>query len=424
MIRFLLKGLLRDKSRSRVPIMVVAVGVLLTVLVHAYVTGFIGDSIELSAKFSAGHVKIMTQPYAENQSQSPNDLAIIGVDSLLIVYAEAYPDIEWAQRIKFGGLIDVPDENGETKTQGPAAGFALDMVSEQSKEIGRLKLNESLVRGTVPKNPGEALISEQFSQKLQVNPGDTVTLLGSTMNLGMASYNFVVSGTIKFGSEVLDKGTIIADIEDVKIALDMNDAVGEILGFLKAGYYDKEYADRIKNDFNENFFDESDEYTPVMQTLKDEGAIGQYVEMADYMTGVVTMIFMIAMSLVLWNAGLLGALRRYGEVGIRLAIGEEKGHIYRSLILESLMIGIIGSIVGTAFGLFFAWLLQEFGIDIASMMQGSSIMMPSRIHARITPIDFYIGFIPGVISTVIGTMLAGIGIYKRQTARLFKELEA
>jgi putative ABC transport system permease protein len=50
--------------------------------------------------------------------------------------------------------------------------------------------------------------------------------------------------------------------------------------------------------------------------------------------------------------------------------------------------------------------------------------MPDRIRARITPPDFYIGFIPGVISTVIGTALSGIGIYRRQTSRLFKELEA
>jgi putative ABC transport system permease protein len=58
------------------------------------------------------------------------------------------------------------------------------------------------------------------------------------------------------------------------------------------------------------------------------------------------------------------------------------------------------------------------------MMEGASLMLPSAIYTRITPMDFYIGFIPGVFSTVTGTMLAGIGIYKRQTARLFKELEA
>jgi putative ABC transport system permease protein len=87
-------------------------------------------------------------------------------------------------------------------------------------------------------------------------------------------------------------------------------------------------------------------------------------------------------------------------------------------------IGLAGSVVGTALGLFFAWLLQKYGLDISGVMQGSSVMMPQVIRARITPPDFWLGFIPGLISTVIGTMLSGIGIFKRQTARLFKELEA
>ena len=42
MIRFLLKGLLRDKSRSRLPVIVVAIGVMLTVFLHAYINGFYG----------------------------------------------------------------------------------------------------------------------------------------------------------------------------------------------------------------------------------------------------------------------------------------------------------------------------------------------------------------------------------------------
>jgi len=49
--------------------------------------------------------------------------------------------------------------------------------------------------------------------------------------------------------------------------------------------------------------------------------------------------------------------------------------------------------------------------------------MPSIMRAHINLTTFYIGFVPGIFSTVIGSMLAGIGIYKRQTANLFKELE-
>jgi putative ABC transport system permease protein len=424
MIKFLLKGLIRDKSRSRLPVIVVAIGVTLTVLMHAYITGFMGDTIDVNARFFNGHLKVMTRAYADNMDQVPNDLALTGVDSLLTRLKTQYPGIEWAPRIHFGGLIDVPDKNGETRSQGPAMGMGIDMLSPGSEEVKRLNFEKSLVRGHLPEKRGEVLLSENFSRKLNVNPGDTVTLISSTMDGSMAFYNFVVSGTVSIGYEALDRGSVFADIEDIRIALNMDNSAGEIVGFFRDGFYDDELARADADRFTSSEKSIKGEYVPVMLSLGEQGNMSTYVSMLHYWSMYVALIFVFAMSLVLWNAGLLGGLRRYGEIGVRLAMGEEKGHVYRTMIYESIMIGIAGSVVGTALGLFFAFLIQKYGIDIGGMMKGSSAMIPSVIRARISPVDFYLGFIPGLMSTVIGTMLSGVGIYKRQTARLFKELEA
>ena len=424
MIKFLIKGLFRDKSRSRLPIIVVSIGVMLTVLMDAYITGFMGDTIEVNAKFTNGHLKVMSRAYAEEENQVPNDLALTEVSDLLVELRSKYPEVEWAPRIKFGGLVDVPDENGETRSQGPAIGMGIDLLSDDGKEIQRLNLEKSVVRGGLVAKSGEALLSELFAQKLGVNIGDEVTLIGSSMFGSMTMYNFTVVGTVSFGAEAIDRGAIIVDIEDARFALDMNDAASEILGFLKTDFYDDDRVVSMVKSMNEFYANEADEFAPVFKSLSQQGAMGQYVQLTSVWSVYISLVFIFAMSLVLWNAGLLGGLRRYGEVGIRIAMGEEKGHVYRTMIYESIFIGIAGSIVGTAFGLFFAWLIQKYGIDISGMMEGSSMMLPSVIRARITPADFYIGFIPGLMSTVVGTMLSGIGIYKRQTAKLFKELEA
>jgi len=424
MIKFLLKGLIRDKSRSRLPVIVVALGVMLTVLMHAYVKGIMGDIIEMNAKFSYGHLKVMTKAYAENMNQMPNDLALLNSGELINDLEKQYPYIEWTPRIQFGGLIDAPDGNGDTKSQGPAFGIGLDLLSAGTNEPQRLNLIKSIVRGKMPAKKGEVLISEEFSRKLKVNPGEEITLIGSTMNGSMAVYNITVSGTLLFGTEVLDRGAVIADIDDVRSALDMAGASGEILGFFRNEFYNDESALTYAGKFNSALSGNTDEFAPVMKTLSQQGSMGQYVKMSGVLAGYISMVFVIAMSLVLWNAGLLGGLRRYGEVGLRLAMGEEKGHVYRSMIYESVIIGLIGSVIGTFFGLFFAWLIQKFGIDVSTIMKSSSLLVPTIIRTNITPLDFYIGFVPGLLSTVIGTMLSGIGIYRRQTARLFKELEA
>lgn len=422
MIKFLIKGLLRDKSRSRLPIMVVAIGVTLTVFMHAYITGFMGDTIEMNARFTTGHVKVMTRAYAEDASLLPNDLALLEIEELLDSLRNLHPDMSWSPRIQFGGLIDVPDSAGETRSQGTAIGWGSELIANQD-ELNRLDLQKALRSGQLPKKPGDALLSHTFAGKLGLHTGDEFTLISSTMNGGMAMYNFRLAGTIHFGVEIMDRGSIIADLKDVQLALEMENAAGEITGFSKTGFYDNKLAEKLSDSFNSKFKTD-DEFSPVMLSLSQQGNMGQYVQMSEVWSAYVSLIFIFAMSLVLWNAGLLGGLRRYGEVGIRLAMGESKGHVYRSMIAESVFIGIAGSVTGTAAGLGFAWLLQTYGLDISGMMQGASLMMPTTIKARITPTDFYIGFFPGVISTVIGTLLSGIGIYRRQTAKLFKELEA
>jgi len=160
-----------------------------------------------------------------------------------------------------------------------------------------------------------------------------------------------------------------------------------------------------------------------METLRTASGLSDYLDYVDLFSNVIIGIFIFAMSIVLWNAGLTGSLRRYGEIGVRLAVGEDKRHIYLSLLGESLMIGFIGSLAGTAIGLSIAYYGQVKGLDLGGMLKGSSMMLPNVVRAQITPFTFVVGFLPGLMATFLGTAISGIGIYKRHTSELFKELE-
>ena len=66
------------------------------------------------------------------------------------------------------------------------------------------------------------------------------------------------------------------------------------------------------------------------------------------------------------------------------------------------------------------------GIDYTKgieALSNSSMIMPNVFYAQVTSDLFYIGFFPGVLATVLGTMLAGVAVYKREMAQLFKDLE-
>lgn len=422
MLKFLFKGLLRDRSRSLLPVIVVTLGVMITVFMQAYMDGVLGEGIEKTASFSSGHICVETKAFANHQSQMPNDLALIGVDSLKRTLQHDYPELEWTERIDFAGLLDAPDENGQTRSQGNVLGKGIHLI-DSDEEINRMQLKSLLVNGRFPQKAGEILLSNELFKKMKLRLDDKVTLISTTMFGEMAMYNFRVVGTLHFGVNMLDKGMMIADIGDVQEALNMDNAAGQILGFFKTNVYNDKKVRKIVTDFNRAFKNTTDEFAPVMTALSDEGLMGMSYSVINNISKLIILIFIIAMSIVLWNAGLISGLRRYGEFGLRLAIGENKTEVYRSLIWEAMLIGIVGSVIGTLLGLFVAWLLQTYGLDMSGIMKDSNMMISNVLHAKITPQTYYVGFIPGLFATIIGALLAGIGIYKRQTANLFKELE-
>ena len=237
MIRFLLKGVLRDRGRSLFPFLVVTAGVFLTVAFYGYFLGMMNNMIRSNANLRHGHLKVMTRAYARDAAQVPNELALTGVASLKEELGREFPDMDWVARISFGGLLDVPDEEGETRIQAPVAGIAVDIRTAGSLEPGLLGLQKILVRGRLPRAPGELLMGDELALKLGLTIGDEATLIGSTMAGGLAMANVTIAGTIRFGIRAMDKTGLIADLADGRRALDMDDAAAESLGLFDDGVY-------------------------------------------------------------------------------------------------------------------------------------------------------------------------------------------
>jgi putative ABC transport system permease protein len=421
MMTFLFKGLIRDRSRSLLPVLVVTAGAFLVVFLYCWVQGARNDILWSNAAFDTGHVKITTKAYAEDTDLLPNDLALMGVDSLLAALRQSYPTMTWTSRTRFGGLLDIPDQNGETRVQAPIIGLAVNL-SSGSPEYQILNMAPALVQGALPIQHDDLLISDLLAQQLGLKIGETATLISSTMYGSMTMHNFRIAGTVHFGIMGMDRGAVIADESEVRAMLDMEDASAEIVGYFPDFLYHEQKAEEIANAFNTRQPAQGD-FSPQMVTLGQQNDLEGMLVIFRAFSSIIISVFIFAMSIVLWNTGLMGILRRYGEIGVRLAIGESKGHVYKSMLGESLLIGIFGAAMGTALGLAASYYMQVKGIDITSAAQNSSMLLSNVIRAQVTPVAFYIGLIPAIIAPQLGALISGFGIYKRQTAQLFKELE-
>lgn len=421
--KFLWKGVIRDRRRSLLPVIVVTIGVFFVVFLDGFMAGMLGNMVRTTAKYQTGHMKVMTRAYEKDQEQMPLDLALLGTGELIEKLDSEFPEADWTPRISFGGLLDIPDSEGSTKAQGPVSGTGYDLLSPGSREAERIGLQNAVVEGRIIENNGEILISSDFAGSYDVKPGNEVTFFGSTMYGSMSFSNYTVAGVVRFGTAALDRGAVILDITDARLLTDMDDAASEIFGFLPGDIYDREMAESIKQRFNAHYEDDPDEFAPVMLQLSDQQMMSQLLTYVDNMSFIIVFLLVLALSVVLWNTGLLGGIRRYNEFGVRLALGEDKGHLYRTLLVESLFIGLIGSFIGTVLGVALCSWLSKHGINYGSMLDNFGMMIDPVIRAEVRPSMFWIGFIPGVGSMLIGSALAGRAVYKRNTANLFKELD-
>jgi putative ABC transport system permease protein len=423
MIKFLAKGLVRDRSRSTLPLIVIAIGALLTVILYSLAKGGIGQMVDTTARLDAGHVKVTTQEYARYAGLLPNDLALGNVKDLVASLEAEHPDMIWLPRIRFGGIGDVAGEDGETAAQAAVYGYGLVLrEAEPGGEPEVWRLDGILAQGGLPAGDNEALLGRPLADALGISVGDRLTLISSTLHGAMATHTFTISGLVETGIAMLDDVLVIVDLEDARFALDMEDAASEIVGFRRSMRYRHGPLDAAAERFNARHAGD-DPLSPQMTTLADQGQMAATLALGNALSAVFVGLFLVAMSAVLWNAGLMNGVRRYGEVGVRMALGETKGGIYRSMLAEAAVLGVLGSVLGTAAGLGISYWLQVHGIDISDAMQDSELMLSAVVRAEVTPVSFYIGFLPGVFASVLGTACAGIGILRRNTAQLFRENE-
>ncbi|MCH8328042.1 MAG: ABC transporter permease [Candidatus Marinimicrobia bacterium] len=423
MIRFLIKGVLRDRSRSLFSVIAITIGVFLAVVYRGFVAGIFDDMLRQGAIMMTGHVKVTTRAYAEEAALLPTDLALLGVEETMEQLSADYPGMFFTPRIVFGGLIDVPDEEGVTREQGPIAAMAIDMLSPGSRQVELWDLENRLVQGRLPRLVNEALLGAVYAKRLLVGPGDIITLIGSTMHGAFTTHNFTIVGTVAIGVGNLGKNLLLTDISGARLALDMEDGATEILGFYNDMFYDDDAAVARAADYNAAREGMGDEFSPHMVPLRDQYNMGAMIDIMDVAVAIFIGVFFIVITIVLWNLGIMNSMRRYGELGVRLAMGESKRHVFGSLVIESTVVGIGGWIAGTVLGLAVVYYLQEVGIDYGAMMDDFNMPISHVMRGKITPDSFYLGLFPGVVAPVVGTMLAGRAIFKREMSQLFKELE-
>ena len=83
MIKFLAKGLIRDKTRSLFPTIIITTTVAIVIFALGFMRGMLNSVFLDTAVIIAGYQKVVTKAYKEEIQMLPLDLALLDIEEMI-----------------------------------------------------------------------------------------------------------------------------------------------------------------------------------------------------------------------------------------------------------------------------------------------------------------------------------------------------
>jgi ABC-type antimicrobial peptide transport system permease subunit len=109
------------------------------------------------------------------------------------------------------------------------------------------------------------------------------------------------------------------------------------------------------------------------------------------------------------NTQRMSALERRREFGVLMAIGMRPRRMFRMVVTESLVLGVLGGILGTALGAAVTWYHQVHGLDLALFTdQGGFTWMGVAFTGRIYALLSTTALVQPVLVMVFVAFVSGL----------------
>lgn len=187
-------------------------------------------------------------------------------------------------------------------------------------------------------NPDDAIIGKGLAEYLDIEPGDTLIMLGEGYHGASAAGKYHICGTIRMGSPDLDNNLVFLSLPDAQLFYAAHERVTSIPVFLNDERDQNAVADELK------------------QIVEADIAIQPWQKMMPMVTqslGLVEAMRVITIVLLylLIGFGILGTIimmsnERTKEFKVLLAVGMLKSKMAAMILLESVFLAVIGATLG------------------------------------------------------------------------------
>jgi ABC-type lipoprotein release transport system permease subunit len=365
-LKLALRNLTRNRRRTSITLMGIAVSLGIVVWAANFQSGQYDQAVKSGISSMAGHVVIQAPMY---QKERDDGMVVEDTDAMVKTLEQSFPDDVVLRRIFLQGII-----NSATNTSMAAV---LATEPEKDKQVG--ELHEKLVEGEwLGDDDRGILLGQKMADSLGVSLGDKVVYMGQHGDNETFSRLFRVSGIVRTGLPQMDAAMAIVNLNAGQLLLQREGVSHQVTVHIQKTQEAQWATDKAKELVS------SPEVVVLswQEALPDLYGLMQVDKQTqDWM--MLILVFIAAIGVL--NTILMSVLERTREFGVLLAIGLKPRQLSGLVLLEGVLLGLLGMVLGVAFGLLLTYPSVKYGIDMtASMGEGvevAGVAMSAKMKA-------------------------------------------
>jgi len=332
-------NLQRNRRRSILSVLIITIAIFALCC-----TGGFGlytyQSLKKETATSIGHITLSQPKYFDQENDIPlgnglSDYTLITKRMMSIHGIHAI-----LPKIEFNGLIS----NGKKSTIYMGTGISPQEFVVKGSFLD-MKSGHTLTSTNKTENPNddpEVMLGAKLAKNLNVSIGDWVTLLATTADGVLNAIDFKVHGIFSTGVPALDKRQLYVNLTSAQSLLSTHK-----VSMLSVYLFDTELTSSIQDSINLRL-NKMTLSQPVITTPWQDRAVfydkvkNLYNRIFAIMGSVMALVVFVS----LFNSMTMSVTERTREIGTLAALGTYPREIIHGFLLESVLMAIVGSLIG------------------------------------------------------------------------------
>lgn len=362
-IKMAWRDLGRNRRRSFLSALALAIGLALLLLIAAVLNGEMRGAMDRAINLQSGHLQVQAKTYdADKTSLDWQDL-VENPEQIAAQIAALEPVKVATPRLFVSGIVASGEQSAGVRI------FGVDPASEANAPY-----RDGLVAGAyiAPDDREGVLMGQTLADKLGLKTGDGFNLLVNTADGDVDEQRFTIRGVYSTRTPPFDESTLIMPIAKAQAISGAGARASAIFVLLK----DREQTGAVVDALRSGQYE--------ARTWRQMNDV--LVQTEELSNGFMIFIYLIVLAItatVIVNTLIMAVFERTREIGILTAIGMKSRRVMAMFFAESALLAIGGIVMGLILGGALAWYFSTYGFFIGNMGV-NGMLLGERIYAHLT----------------------------------------